>query len=204
MLTLYGIAGSRASRNMWLLRELELDYQHVPVDDHSGETREPAYLAINPNGKVPLLVDGEVKVFESIAINLHLANKYGERLWFTDVDLQGQAIQWSIWALMEIDENIMRVLTAESGSRRKRCLDDLHHASSVIDKYLETGGFLLGESFSVADLNTAACFSGGVFMAYNFADYPYLHNWLKNCYGRPAANIDGSSIQRFHQLLKES
>ena len=101
MITLYGISSSRASRNMWMLNELALDYKHIPVSDRNGETRSVDFMKLNPNAKVPLLVDGETTIFESIAINLHLANKYKGELWFEDLDLQGTVMQWSIWAMME-------------------------------------------------------------------------------------------------------
>lgn len=202
MLRLYGIVSSRASRNMWMLNELGLDYEHVPVNDHNGESRRPEYLKINPNGKVPLLVDGDYKIFESIAINLHLSNKYGDELWFDDIDLQGQAMQWSIWGLMEADENIMHVLMAENESQAQREFENLERAAKVINKHLSQHEFLVGDKFSCADLNTAACFSGGAFMPYNFSEFPHLFRWLNNCYARPAANIEGSSLQRFYVLLK--
>jgi glutathione S-transferase len=201
MITLYGISGSRASRNMWMLKELGLDYIHVPVNDHTGETRSAEFMQLNPNGKVPLLVDGELSLFESIAINLHIVRKYGADLWFEDIDLQGKATQWSIWAMIEIDENIMHVLSANNEAQAQKEFAHLRQAAKVIDDFLQSREYLIGDKFSAADLNTAACFSGGAFMRYNFAEFINLSRWLKRCYSRQGADIEGSSLQRFRDIL---
>jgi len=77
MLKIYGVARSRAFRVLWMAQELGLDYQHVKVDFASGETREPGFLALNPNGQVPVIDDDGFILWESMAINLYLAKKYG-------------------------------------------------------------------------------------------------------------------------------
>jgi len=77
MLKIYGVARSRAFRVLWMARELGLDYEHVKVDFASGETREPGFLALNPNGHVPVIDDAGFILWESMAINLYLAKKYG-------------------------------------------------------------------------------------------------------------------------------
>ncbi len=76
---LYGIAGSRAMRSLWAAEEVGVEYEHVPTH-FIGDSKKPDYLAINPNGRVPALVDGDVTLFESMAINLYLARKYGGAL----------------------------------------------------------------------------------------------------------------------------
>jgi glutathione S-transferase len=201
MITLYGIVSSRASRNMWMLNELGLEYRVVPIDDRIGETRSAEFLAINPNGKVPYLIDGDTGLCESIAINLYLANKYRGELWYDDVEQQGQAMQWSIWALMEIDENMMKVFTAASETQREHAFGSLFSAANVIDRFLDRRDYLIGDRFSAADLNAAACFSGGAFMNIGFREFGSLFAWLERCYTRPRAAIAGSSIDRFRALL---
>ena len=76
---LYGLAASRAFRSVWAMEEVGVEYEHVPT--HFGaEAKTPEYLAVNPNGRVPALVDGDLVLFESMAINLYLAERYGEGL----------------------------------------------------------------------------------------------------------------------------
>jgi glutathione S-transferase len=76
-LKIYGVPRSRAFRTLWLAKELGLDYDNIAVDFATGETRQPAYLAINPNGHVPAIDDNGFILWESMAINLYLAKKYG-------------------------------------------------------------------------------------------------------------------------------
>ena len=73
----YSWPKSSGSRIHWVLEELGLDYEHVRLDRAKQEHRSPAYLAVNPNGKVPALIDGDVRWFESLAILLHLGDTYG-------------------------------------------------------------------------------------------------------------------------------
>ena len=201
MITLYGISSSRASRNIWMLNELGLKYEHVLISDRNGETRSADFMALNPNGKVPLLIDGETRLFESMAINLHLINKYGGELWFEDKNLQGLVMQWSIWALMEFDEGIMHILMAQSEQQRQSAFANVSLAASILEEHLQDKDYLLDNRFSAADLNSAACFSGGAFMNYNFSEFKNLSSWLNRCYSRPAVDIEGSSLLRFRDLL---
>ncbi len=121
MITVYGSANSRAFRVLWLLEELGVPYTHVPVDFASGETREPAFLAINPNGHVPALVDGELRLFESLAINLYLAERYGKPpFWPASLPDRARTAQWSFWAMSECEAHGFAVLFAGSGAQFER------------------------------------------------------------------------------------
>src|SRR5262245_65143345 len=70
---LYGFAPTRTIRALWMLRELDLDFEYVQVDLTKGEHRRPEFLAVNPAGKVPVLVDDDLVLSESVAIVLYLA-----------------------------------------------------------------------------------------------------------------------------------
>ena len=72
MIVLYGIARSRAQRNIWMLEELGQPYRLESVTYSDGGNLTPEYLAVNPNGKIPALRDGELVLWESLAINLYL------------------------------------------------------------------------------------------------------------------------------------
>src|SRR3546814_2080662 len=75
---LYGTPPTRVRRAIWLLNELGLEYEHCPVDLMQGEAQRPAFLDLNPAAKVPVLVDGDVVLTESAAIQLYLAEKHPE------------------------------------------------------------------------------------------------------------------------------
>ena len=159
---LYGIPESRAARCLWLLEELGIPYENVPVH-FLGGTRTTEYLKINPNGRIPTLDDGGLMLFESLAINLHLARKYdaGKGLWPDSHDDQSRATQWSFWAATEIETQMVKVLMnrlflPEAQRSEAAALEgeaSLRDAVAVLDGFLEGRSFLLGETFSVADLN---------------------------------------------------
>ena len=88
---LYGTSKSRALRSIWAIEETGIEYEHIPTS-FAGDSKKPEYLAINPNGRVPSLVDGDLVLFESMAINLYLAKKYGGALYPTNpADVIGHA-----------------------------------------------------------------------------------------------------------------
>jgi glutathione S-transferase len=95
-LRIYGIARTRAFRALWIANELGLDYDHVPIEIGSAGARQPDYLAINPNGRLPAIADGNFVLWESLAITLYLAKKHG-RLYPTTLEGEAKAWQWSLW-----------------------------------------------------------------------------------------------------------
>src|SRR6185503_1477104 len=109
MIKVYGIPRSRAARVLWMLEELQVPYELVPVS-FIGDCRKPEYLKINPNGHIPALQDGDLTLFESLAINLYLARKYDKGLWPKTVEGEAKAYQWSIWAMTELEEPLLAVL----------------------------------------------------------------------------------------------
>ncbi len=120
-LTLYGVLRSRATRNVWLLDELGVPYEHVPViqvyrlpDPNAPgapmHTASPEFKRINPNARIPALVDGDLVLNESLAINLYLAKKVGGPLGPKDVAEDGQMTMWSIWAMTECEPHSIAIL----------------------------------------------------------------------------------------------
>src|SRR5215472_5067764 len=75
-LKIYGVARTRAFRALWIAEELGLSYEHVPIEIGEAGARKPEFLALNPNGRLPLIVDGDFVLTESLAITLYLAKKY--------------------------------------------------------------------------------------------------------------------------------
>src|SRR5262245_47270491 len=110
MLKVYGTRQSRAFRTVWLVEELGVPYELVPTQ-FATDAKEPQYLAINPNGKVPALVDDDVTLFESMAINLYLARKYDRAgLQPRSLEDEARAVQWSFWGMTEIEPPLMQIL----------------------------------------------------------------------------------------------
>src|SRR5262249_10618224 len=121
MLTIYGVYRSRASRNLWLARELGIPFKHVPViqayrlaDPGAGgapfNTRSPAFRQANPNGHIPTIDDGGVVLHESLAITLYLAKKHGGPLAPASVAEDGAMTMWSLWAATEVETHALNIL----------------------------------------------------------------------------------------------
>jgi glutathione S-transferase len=189
MIKLYGIPRSRTARVIWMLEELQVPYELVPVS-FIGDCRKPEYLRINPNGHIPALQDGDLTLFESLAINLYLARKYDKGLWPKTIEGEAKAYQWSVWAMTELEEPLLAVLLnrtflpedqrdpkkAEDGAERFKT------PLAVLEGQL-TGDWLAGRDFTVADLNVAAVIGwaslGGVELS------PKVQAWLGRCTSRP-------------------
>ncbi len=194
MIKLYGIRMSRAMRSLWALEEVGVPYEHVPID-FMTESKTPEFRAINPNGKVPALVDGDVTLFESMAINLYLAKKYGaDGLYPSSVDDEARAIQWSFWGMTEIEPTLLVVLmnriflppNQRDESAARAAEEKLGPALRVLDAALAGKKCLLGDSFTIADLNVASVLCWALFANVALAKTPNVDRWLLDCATRPA------------------
>src|SRR5215467_6349294 len=161
-LRIYGIARTRAFRALWMAEELGLDYEHVPIEVGPAGARKPEYLAINPNGRLPAIEDDGFILWESLAITLYLAKKHSTgRLYPATLEGEAKAWQWSLWSVQEVDRGVniwslhaVRLPPAERDrARREEALRVLEAPFRVLDGALAERPYLLGEDFSVADLN---------------------------------------------------
>jgi len=193
---LYGIPQSRASRSLWMLEELGVPYENLPVS-FIGDAQKPEFLKINPNGRIPALDDDGLILFESLAINLHLARKYGaaKGLWPTSADDQSRAIQWSIWAMTELEPPAMRVLrnraflpeAQRNAAEAKAGEEELRKPVGVLEGALRGRTHLLGDAFTVADCNVHGVLGWvPAFGKVDFSGTPNVAGWLGRCSERPA------------------
>ena len=193
MIKLYGVPRSRTMRALWMLEELQVPYENIPVS-FLGDSRKPEYLKINPNGHIPALQDGDLTLFESLAINLYLARKYDKGLWPKTTEGEAKAFQWSIWAMTELEEPLLTALMhrvflpAEQRDAKKAddAAERVKTPLKVLDGQL-TGDYLAGKDFTVADLNVASVLSLGLAAKFDFGAYPNVQQWLSRCVSRPAA-----------------
>jgi glutathione S-transferase len=190
---LYGICDSRALRSIWMMEELGIDYEHIPVN-FMEESKAPEYLEVNPNGRIPALVDGDVVMCESMAINLYLAKKYGKDLYPTDPATEAKAWQWSVWAISEIEPLQMQIVVQKvfipEEKRNQKVIDraskGLIRPFKVLNDVLAKHDFLLGAQFTVADLNLSSVMLLIESMQFDFTDFPNIQAWMKRCYDRPS------------------
>jgi glutathione S-transferase len=193
-LRIYGIARTRAFRALWIADELGLDYEHLPIEIGDAGARAPEFLAINPNGRLPVIVDDGFVLFESLAITLYLAKKHSNgKLYPGTSETEARAWQWSFWAIAEVDRGVniwslhaVRLPAAErDAAKHDEALKILAAPFRVLDAAVAKQNYLLGDEFTVADLNVAAVISRAVDM--DLSAVPNLKAWLMRCLDRPAA-----------------
>jgi glutathione S-transferase len=189
---IYGPTASRASRALWIVNELGIPFEHVAVE--MKDLKNAEFLKVNPNGKVPAMIDGEFKLFESMAINLYLAAKYGKNGLFP-VSLEDQALcyQWSFWGMTEIEKPLLTILIDQfmtpPDKRKPEAVAEARNALpkpfAVLDGALKDREYLLGNSFTVADLNLASICSWAKPIKFDFGPFPNVGAWLDLCLSRP-------------------
>jgi glutathione S-transferase len=193
-LRIYGIARTRAFRALWIAEELGVAYEHLPIEIGDAGARAPEFLKINPNGRLPFLEDDGFVLFESLAITLYLAKKHSTgKLYPGTLQGEAKAWQWTSWALNEVDRGVniwslhaVRLPQAErDAAKRDEALKVVAAPFKVLDAALARQDYLLGDDFTVADLNVAAVISRAVDM--DLSAVPNLKAWLSRCLERPAA-----------------
>jgi glutathione S-transferase len=193
MLRIYGSARSRALRTLWMAGELGLEYEHHDLLPRSPGTKAADYLALNPNARVPTIEDDGFVLSESMAINLYLAKQHGSPLYPKDPRNEALCWQWSLWETDRLDRQIVNYAnhtTALPEADRKPAIAEAAWAEmvpalDVLDGALKRSGWLVGNTFSVADLNVAAALYRGLTMDLN--RWPRVAAWLAACWDRPAA-----------------
>ncbi len=194
MIKLYGVPMSRAARPLWMLEELGLGYEHIQTN-FTTDVQKPDYLALNPNGHIPTLVDGDTVIWESMAINLYLARKYDQGLWPKTVEGEGHALQWSFWAVTEVEEPLLTALmnrmflpeNERDPAKAEDALERLQKPLAVLEGALEGKDYLVENRFTVADLNVASVLSWSAMAGSDLSGYPRVRAWAERCSSRPAA-----------------
>ena len=191
--TLFGTSNSRALRAVWGIEEVGIDYHHVPTN-YAAESKAADYLAVNPNGRIPALIDGDLQLFESMAINLYLAKRYGGALYPANPADEARAWQWSVWAISEIEPLQMQIViqtlfTPEEKKNPKvipGATKGLQRPLKVLDAALAGRDWLLGDAFSVADLNLASVMHLMKNIRFDYSAHANVQRWADACYARPA------------------
>ena len=160
-LTLYHCAGARSTRSLWLLYELDLEFELVTLGFNMAALRTPEYLAISPLGRVPCLVDGEMRLFESGAICQYLCENYGDgSLYRPPGDAERTAwLQWlhyaetiAVHGASLVQQKVFIAPEQRSEVVQKLESRRLFKAIEVIDRYLAERSYLLDSGFSAVDI----------------------------------------------------
>lgn len=198
-LKIYGSARSRATRVLWLAKELGLTFEHVALAANDPKLKAPEFLKINPTGRIPAIEDDGVAMGESLAINLHLARKYGQKanpsLAPASIAEEARILQWTCWALTDL-EGPMGTVYLHRGflpeDKRDAKVAEAAEAQAqkpltMLDGVLAKSAYLLGDRFTVADLNLAGVLSLTRMGAIDMSKFPHVAAWAKKCHDRPAA-----------------
>jgi len=159
------------------------------------EAKTPDHLKRNPNGHIPVLEDDGHYIWESMAINLYLAEKYGKGgLWPSDAFGHADAYKWSFWGMTEVEPHLLTILVnrvlAPADQRdekaAQKAVDALKAPMKVLDDSLKGREYLLGNTFTIADLNAASVLSWAPMMRLDLSATPTAAAWLQKCLSREA------------------
>ncbi len=196
-MNLYEFGPTRSIRARWTLQELGVEFESVVVNLLRGDHRRPEFLALNPAGKLPVLVDGDLVLNESVAIVLYLADKYADRgLLPGDVAGRGEVYRWLLFAATELEQPLWRIArnTRLYPEERRQPSDvaiageEFHEMAAVLDARLRGRRFVAGENVTVADFVTAYTLDWANLTGL-LGGFPGLVDYLERMYARPNAPL---------------
>ncbi|WP_421994304.1 glutathione S-transferase family protein [Roseococcus sp.] len=192
MLKLYGTPKSRNFRCIWAAEESGLAYEIVPVG-FGAPVKSATHLKLNPNGKIPAMEDGELVLFESLAINLHIASKVGAPL-SPSGDDYSRVLQWTLWAATEVEPSAGQwAYNAYIRPQEDRDPGQAAAGAAGVTARLDvlegqlTEAYMVGPEFTIADCNLASVLYGAWSNKFDFGAHTRVKAWLERCFNRPAA-----------------
>ncbi|HWK73341.1 MAG TPA: glutathione S-transferase family protein [Povalibacter sp.] len=192
---LYGFGATRSLRTLWALRELDVPFEFVPVNVLTGEGQHPDFLRLNPAGKIPVLIDGDLVLTESAAIVMYLAEKYADKgLMPSGLQERAQVYRWTLFAVTELEQPLWRIAKHTFlYPENKRLPQDIPLArrdfmrmAAVLERHMDGREFIVGDRISVADCVTAYVLDWGDTEKLIDA-CPNLNAYLERMYARPKA-----------------
>jgi glutathione S-transferase len=206
MPTLYGVFRSRASRPIWLLYELGETFEHVPViqayrlkDAHATDaplnTTSPAFLKVNPQGQIPAYVEGDLTLTESLSITNHIARTRGGALGPQTPAEAALIDQWTFLAVTAVEGPALEILNVQGAQGDKTpegqaaiaiAAEKLRRPLARLEAHLAAHSHLIGDRFTVADLNLAECLRYAQGHPTLLGEFPAVKAWLEGCQAREA------------------
>ena len=197
MLKIYGQARSRTFRVLWLCKESNIAFEHIPVTIHvaDAQCKTDWYTKLNPNARVPTIDDDGFVMWESAAINLYLAKKYKSTLWPATPEGEGRALQWAFFIANDVEQPMTTVFqnrfvfpperrdAALAASAEKHLLPKL----KVLDDHLATVRYFGGDRWDLADFMVASVVFSLDAMKFDLSAFPKFAAWLKASLERPGA-----------------
>ncbi len=175
-LKLYGGSRSRASIIQWYLEEINLNYDYILIDMAQQEHLQSAFLELNPMGKVPVIVDGDFKLWESGAILLYLAEKYGNEI--DTLEERSILNQWILFA----NSTLATGLFIEANREK-----EMSKLLPPLENILKDNSYLLGEKFTLVDVAVGSMLAyTQILLKLDLSNYPAITKYIQNITQRPA------------------
>jgi glutathione S-transferase len=197
-IVLYWHPMSSATPVACALAELDVPHERIKIDITTGEQRRPAFLALNPNGKVPTMTVDGAPMFEAVAIEMWLGETYGVKkgLWpAAGTPERLQAMAWSTWSYVTYGAQLVRLQAARDmgtpddahGTAGHKGMDEL---LALLDARLAKQPWMLGDAYSLVDLIVGSVIGYSVYIGAPVQKHPHVQAWLGQVQARPAMQID--------------
>lgn len=188
MMKLYWSPRSRSFTTLWLMEEAGLPYERVLTDISKGQQKSADYLKINPMGKVPALTDGETTVAEAAAICAYVADRYPQAGLAPAIDdpKRGRYLQWLFFAPACIEPAIVQAATKIEMSQIAAGWGSTTQVMDVLDDALAKDPWMLGATFSAADIVIGSGLNFAVRVFKMIPSRPSFDRYLDACAARPA------------------
>jgi glutathione S-transferase len=193
MIKIYGQKRGSAARCHVLAKEIGLEYDEVPIDLQKGEQNSPEYQKLNPNKKIPTLVDGDFVLWESAAINNYLASKYKPELLGGSLEDRALIDQWTFWGMLEVQPHLFRMgflkFRVPEDQRDEKAIQEAMKALpgvfTILEEHLSGRQYVLGAKFTLADINLGTVVLATRFAEYDISGYGNINRWMRTLLERP-------------------
>lgn len=196
MLKIWGrVSSVNVQKVVWCADEIGLDYERIDVGGKFGGNDTPAYLAMNPNGLVPVIADGDFVLYESNAIVRYLAAKHSPALWPHELQPRADVDRWmewqstaytpamwaAFWQLIRTPEEKRDAKAVEASRARTDKL------SGILDAHLASRPYLCGEAFTAADIVVGCAAHRWLNLPLERTPRPHLERWYADLKSRPGS-----------------
>lgn len=187
-ITFYHSPNTRSSGTLTLLHELGAEFDLADVNMAAGDQRKAAYLAVNPMGKVPALKDGDVSIAEASAIAAYVAERYPDAKLAPPLGdpRRGKYLQWLFFAPSCIEPALIQIFTKIEVPASTAAWGSSTQVFDVLDAALEKGPFLLGDTFSAADIMVGSGLNFAIRLFKMVPARPSFDRYIDACSARPA------------------
>jgi len=195
-LTFFYSPHSTAVATHWVLEEIGVPYEKVRIDLAKRDQNKPEFRALNPNGKVPVLVHDGTPIFESAAIALYLGELYGDknRVYPEPGPRRGEAMKWIVWTNVSVAASLAMYLETQ-GDRVPReqhneklaaqAKEEAERLFGILDAHLATRTWLVGDQFTIADAHLASFVGYAGMIGFDIKRFKNVDAWLARGTKRP-------------------